>query len=181
MEHRASDKDKTAGKSMFREMRRKKQQLSDEETIQILKSRTSGVLAVTGDDGYPYAVPLSYAYTDGRLFFHLAMEGHKVDGIARNDKVSFCVIDKDEVIQETFTTYYRSVIVFGRARILTEDSEKERALEYLIAKYSPDYPAEGQQKIRPGLARVCIVELRIEHMTGKEAAELVRRREGESS
>jgi uncharacterized protein len=170
-----------AGKSMFREMRRNKQQLSDEETIQILKSRTSGVLAVTGDDDYPYAVPLSYAYDDGRLFFHLAQEGHKVDGIARNDKVSFCVIDKDEVVQEKFTTHYRSVIVFGRARILTEDGEKEHALACIVAKFSPDYPAEGQAKIKPGLPSVCIVELRIEHMTGKEALELVKRRNGENA
>jgi uncharacterized protein len=163
--------------SMFREMRRKKQLLPDEAAIQILKSRTAGVLAVTGDDDYPYAVPLSFVYDDGRLFFHLAKEGHKVDGIARNDKVSFCVIDQDEVIQETFTTHYRSVIVFGRARTLTEDSEKEHALACLVAKYSPDFLAQGQQEIKRGLDKACIVELRIEHMTGKEAIELVRRRE----
>ena len=83
---------------MFREMRRKKQLLSEAETTEILKTCTSGVLGVTGDNGYPYTVPLSYAYKDNKLFFHFAKEGHKIDGIERNDKVTFCVIDKDEVI-----------------------------------------------------------------------------------
>jgi len=161
---------------MFREMRRKKQLLSEAETIAILQSGTSGVLAVAGDEGYPYAVPLSYAYKDGRLFFHLAAEGHKLDGMARNDKVSFCVIDKDEVIQETFTTHYRSAIVFGRVRILSEDAEKRAALECLIEKYSPDYLAAGRQAITDSWDRVCVAEVRIEHMTGKAAVELVNAR-----
>jgi len=123
---------------MFREMRRKKQLLSNEESIEILKYCTSGVLAVTGDDGYPYAVPLSYTMKDDKLFFHCAKEGHKIDSIKRNDKVTFCVIDKDEVVQKTFTTHFRSVIVFGKARILMEDSERRYALESLVEKYSPD-------------------------------------------
>jgi uncharacterized protein len=159
--------------TMFREMRRKKQLLSDAETIEILKACTAGVLAVSGDHDYPYAVPISYVYSDGKLFFHLAQEGHKVDSIARNDKVSFCVIDKNEVIQETLTTHFRSVIVFGRARFLTEESEKIYALERLVEKYSPDFTAEGRQAIERGVERVGIVEVTIEHMTGKAAAELV--------
>lgn len=161
---------------MFREMRRKKQLLSEAETIEILKSCTSGVLAVSGDDDYPYAVPLSYVYKDGRLFFHLAREGHKMDGINRNDKVSFCVIEKDEVIQKTFTTHFRSAIVFGRAHILTEDDEKRYALECLLEKYSPDYLAEGQQEIAHSWNRVCMAEIKIEHMTGKAAIEIVNSR-----
>jgi nitroimidazol reductase NimA-like FMN-containing flavoprotein (pyridoxamine 5'-phosphate oxidase superfamily) len=159
---------------MFREMRRKKQLLSEAETIEILKRHTSGVLGVSGDDGYPYTVPLSYTYLDGKLFFHSARSGHKLDGIARNDKVTFCVIDKDEVIQPTFTTHFRSVIVFGRARILTEDSERQAALEGLVEKYSPDFVQEGQGEIKKDWNRVCLVEVKIEHMTGKEAIELIK-------
>ena len=87
---------------MFREMRRKKQLLSKAETIEILQSCTSGVLAVTGDNDYPYAVPLSFAYKDGKLFFHFAKAGHKLDSIIKNNKVSFCVIKTDNVIQKTF-------------------------------------------------------------------------------
>ncbi len=158
---------------MFREMRRKKQQLSHAETVEILQTCTSGVLAVSGDEGYPYAVPLSYAYKDGRLFFHIAKEGHKLDGIARNDKVSFCVIQADAVVPHAFTTHYRSAIVFGRARILTEDSEKRAALECLLEKYSPGYLAEGQAEIARDWNRVVVVEVQVEHMTGKAAIEVV--------
>jgi nitroimidazol reductase NimA-like FMN-containing flavoprotein (pyridoxamine 5'-phosphate oxidase superfamily) len=154
-------------------MRRKKQLLSEAETIDILRSCTSGVLAVTGDDGYPYAVPLSYAYKDGSLFFHFAKEGHKIDGIAKNDKVSFCVIKTDDVIQKTFTTHFRSVIVFGRARILTEDSEKKYALECLVEKYSPNYITEGQTEIEREWKLVNAAEVKIEHMTGKAAIEII--------
>jgi nitroimidazol reductase NimA-like FMN-containing flavoprotein (pyridoxamine 5'-phosphate oxidase superfamily) len=161
---------------MFREMRRKKQLLSEEETIGVFNSCTSGVLAVTGDDDYPYAVPLSYTFKDGKLFFHCAKTGHKIDGIKRNDKVSFTVIDKDEIIQKTFTTHFRSATAFGRARILTEDAERREALEALVKKYSPDYVKEGQKEIEGDWNVVCVVELKIEYMTGKAAIEIVNSR-----
>ena len=120
-------------------MRRVKQLLSNDEAIEILNKCSSGVLGVHGDDGYPYTVPLSYAYKDDKLFFHCAIEGHKIDSIKRNDKVTFSVIERDNVIQESFETHYRSVIIFGRARILTDDFEKRNALKLLVEKYSPDY------------------------------------------
>ena len=83
---------------MFREMRRKRQQLSPAECEEILRRGTSGVLAAEGDGGYPYAVPLSYIYEDGRLYFHCAKAGHKLDAVRRNKKVSFCVIDRDTIV-----------------------------------------------------------------------------------
>lgn len=158
---------------MFRPMRRKNQAISKTEATEILKTCTSGVLSVAGDDDYPYAVPLSYAYQDGKLFFHCAAEGHKIDSIRRNNKVSFCVIQADEVIQKTFTTHYKSVIVFGRARFLTEESDKRQALEYLVKKYSPDYIPEGRVEIEHDLKIVCLVEVSIEQMTGKAAIEII--------
>ncbi len=124
---------------MFRGMRRKRQVLPEAETIAMLRSCTSGVLAVHGDDDYPYAVPLSFAYEDGKLFFHSAMAGHKIDAIGRDDKASFCVIAADDVVQSTFTTHFRSAVVFGRVRLVTEDGEKRHALECLAKKYSPDH------------------------------------------
>ena len=161
---------------MFREMRRKKQLLSEAETIEILQSCTSGVLAVIGDNDYPYAVPLSFTYKDGKLFFHFAKAGHKLDSIVRNNKVSFCVIQTDRVIQKTFTTHFRSAIVFGRARFLTEDSEKKYALECLVEKYSPDYITEGQAEIERDWNRVYVAEVQIEHMTGKAAIEIINKK-----
>ena len=103
---------------MFREMRRKRQQLSAEESIAILERMTNGVLALHGDEGYPYAVPVSYVYADGKIYFHSAMKGHKVDAIMRNERVSFCVVERDDVCPGEFTTYFRSVVLFGKARIL---------------------------------------------------------------
>jgi hypothetical protein len=158
---------------MFREMRRKNQLLSKEETIQILSSCTSGVLGVQGDDGYPYTVPVSYVLKDDKIFIHSAIEGHKIDSIKRCDKVSFCVIEKDDVVQDAFTTHYRSASIFGRVRILTDEAEKRHAIECLVEKYSPEYIKEGQQAIERAWNRFCLIEIRIEHMTGKAAKEIV--------
>lgn len=159
---------------MFREMRRKRQALSTQDCLDILTTATSGVLAVSGDDGYPYTVPVSHVYWDGNLYFHCALEGHKIDGIRRSDKVSFCVIAQDEVVQKTFSTRYRSVVIFGRARILTADQDRRAAIERLVERFSPDYLAEGQKEIERDWERVCLVEIKIEQMTGKAALELVK-------
>ena len=160
---------------MFREMRRKKQALSREESLQVLRRGTSGVLAVSGDGGYPYAVPLSYVCDGDKIFFHCARMGHKLDAIARNEKVSFCVIDQDQIVQEEYTSYFRSVIVFGRARILQDDGERRRALGLLAARYSPDQAqAQRLHAVEKELGAVCMLELAIEHMSGKEAVELAR-------
>ncbi len=158
---------------MFREMRRKRQLLPEEEAVAILKNGSCGVLGVAGDDDYPYAVPVSYAYQDGSIFIHCATEGHKIDGIKRNDKVSFCVIGKDEVVQADFTTKYRSVIAFGRAGIITDDARKRFALESLVEKYSPDFLKEGQEAIEKAWDNVCMLEIKIEHMTGKASKYLL--------
>jgi nitroimidazol reductase NimA-like FMN-containing flavoprotein (pyridoxamine 5'-phosphate oxidase superfamily) len=166
---------------MFREMRRKKQALSTEETIAILHDGSSGVLAVSGDDDYPYAVPLSYAYHDSTVLFHCARSGHKLDAIARNPRVSFCVIDRDDVVAQEYTTYFRSVIVFGKARVLDDEDEKRRALEILAEKYSPDQEEGRLREIERLLSQVSVVELAIEHMTGKEAIELARAKHRQDS
>jgi nitroimidazol reductase NimA-like FMN-containing flavoprotein (pyridoxamine 5'-phosphate oxidase superfamily) len=158
---------------MFRELRKKRQSLPEAETVAILEFCTSGVLAMAGDNGYPYAVPLSYAYEDGKIFFHCAISGHKIDAIEKSDKVSFCVIATDDVQPDTFTTHYRSAIAFGRARVLIDDAEKRHALRLLVEKYSPDYIAEGEMAIEDAWDRTCTVEVRIEHLTGKAASEIV--------
>ena len=103
---------------MFREMRRKNQQMSDEEARDILAAATSGVLALAGENGYPYAVPMSFAYDEEkeRLLFHTARVGHKMTAIERCDKASFCIIAEDKVVPHRFLTQYRSVIAFGRLR-----------------------------------------------------------------
>lgn len=161
---------------MFRNMRRKKQLLPADVTGQILQTGLVGVLGVSGDDDYPYVVPVNYACDDGKIYFHSANTGHKLDGIRRNSKVSFCVIDRDDVVAEEFTSYFRSAIAFGRARIVTDDAVKRHALELLARKYSPGLEAEGAVVIRDEWNNVTIVEIAVEHVTGKEAIELVNQR-----
>lgn len=157
----------------MREMRRNRQALSREECDAVLERGTSGVLAVTGDGGWPYAVPLSYVWQDGKLYFHCAKSGHKLDAVRADDRASFCVIDKDQVIPEEYTTYYRSVIVFGRMRELDGSAEKLRAIRALAAKYRPGFEAERQAEIDSAWDRFLILELSAGEVTGKQAIELV--------
>lgn len=158
---------------MFPEMRRKNQSLTEAAATALLAAGSSGVLAVAGADGYPYAVPLSYAYKDGKLYFHCALEGHKLEAIQREPKVSFCVIGQDAVVPEEYTTYFRSVICFGKARLLEDGEEKRQAIQLLTGKYCPGVVRDcltGSEKIE----NTCLIEVAVEHMTGKEAIELAR-------
>lgn len=160
---------------MFRDMRRKGQQLSEEECISILNNASSGVLALIGDEDYPYAVPLSFVYYDSKIYFHSAKSGHKTDAIAKNSKASFCVIDCDDVVPVKYTTAYRSVIAFGKIRVLDNDEEKRTAIERLADKYSPNQTEHSLHVIEKEYDRFCMIELQIEHMTGKEGLELVKK------
>ena len=159
---------------MFREMRRKKQKLSKEECDRILYNGTSGVLALHGDNGYPYAVPVSYVYNGEKLLFHSAKNGHKIDAILKNAAASFCVIDQDQIVPEEYTTYFRSIIAFGRIRILEDDAEKRSAIEKLAVKYAPDDTAENRNNaIDREWKLLCMMEMEIEHLTGKQAIEMI--------
>lgn len=162
---------------MFRKMRRSRQELTREQCEEILERCTCGTLALSGDGGYPYAVPLSFVYHDGKLWFHGAKTGHKIDAMRKNEKASFCVIDRDEIVPQEYTTYFRSVIVFGKMRILEDDGEKRTACSLLAGKYRPGFEEERNAAIEKEFPALCMFCLEAEHMTGKEAIELVRRRE----
>lgn len=160
---------------MFRELRRKQQALTHEEAEAILRDGESGVLAVWGDDDYPYAVPLNYVYAENKIYFHCAREGHKLDAIRRHEKVSFCVVAEEKIVPAALTTLFRSVIVFGRARVLETQDEVFRAAQLLGMKYYPR-PEKVQEEIEKSLSRLACVEIAIEHLSGKEAIELSRER-----
>ncbi len=162
---------------MFRNMRRKKQALSQEDCKTILDRCTSGVLALSGDDGYPYAVPISYVYDGKKIYFHSAKSGHKLDAIRQNPKASFCVIAQDQVIPEEYTTCFQSVVVFGTIRILEEKAEKRAAIERLAVKYAPKDTAENRQKaIEREWNALCMLEMMPEHISGKESRKLAQNR-----
>ena len=161
----------------MRDMRRIRQQLTEAETIEIFRNGTSGVLALSGDDGYPYAVPISYVYDDERIIFHSAKTGHKIDAIRRSSKASFCVIDQDQIVPEKYTTWYRSAIAFGTVQILENEEEIRAAADRLAARYRPGFEEDRAREIDHEFPALCVFVLNIEYMTGKEAIELVRQRE----
>ena len=175
---------------MFRKMRREKQRLGREETLEILKNGKTAVLALSGDDGYPYAVPVNYVFCEaeleakisgeekeenesfGKILFHGAKAGHKFDALKNCQKVSLCVIQKDNVIKEKLTTAYKSVIVFGKARILQKREEIFRAAEIFGLRYNDDAKFV-REEIRRMFDALCCVEIEIEHATGKQGSSLV--------
>ena len=162
---------------MFRPIRRAKQALDAQECAQILRRGTSGVLAVLGDGGWPYAVPLSYAFDGDRLYFHCAREGHKLDAIRREARASFCVVDRDDVKPEKYTTDFRSVIAFGRVRILEDEAQMRAAIDLLARRYFPEDSDEGRRRaIDREWDGLCMLAMEIEHMSGKEGKELARAR-----
>ncbi len=158
----------------FRPMRRSRQQLSPAETEALLQSGVTGVLAVNGDRGYPYAVPVNYVYKDGKIYFHGARAGHKFDAMARDGRVCFCVTGRDEPCPEKLTDLYQSAVVFGRVRLL-EGREMTEAAEALGLRFLPD-PARVREEVAGAEARLACFELTPEHVTSKEAIELTKRR-----
>ena len=153
---------------MFREMRRFKQQIPNEECIEILKNEPRGVLSVLGDDGYPYGVPLDHWYSesDEKLYFHCAKEGHKLDAIVKCDKVSYCVFDKGFRRDGEWALNINSVVVFGRMK-LVEDADKTKDICTKLCRKFTDDESYLQKELKNALPRVQCLELMIEHMTGK--------------
>ena len=158
----------------FRAMRRKRQQLSEEKSIGILQKSTAGTLALLGDNGYPYAVPISYVYAGGKMYFHSALSGHKVDAIRNCNKASFCVIEKDDVQPAKYTTFFRSVIAFGRIHIIEDEQEKLETARLLGDRYNPNQEEALQKELEKSLSRMMMIRFDIEHLTGKQAIELVK-------
>lgn len=164
------------GNLMFRPMRRKRQNLTTDQCQQILAKGKQGVLATLGYDDYPYAVPVNYVYYQDKIYIHCALFGHKIDAIKHHAKVSFTIIDKDDIVPAKFTTYFRSAIIFGKATLIEDEQLKYDALKALAAKYCPELEAEAIAEINGAIKRTAIIEITIDHMTGKEALELVNKR-----
>lgn len=167
---------------MFRETRRKKQVLSPEECESILKRGEWGVLGLHGDDGYPYTVPLNYAFHNGIIYFHSARAGHKIDALERNDKATFCVVDKSDLLPEDFATAYQSVIVFGRIRKVTDGDESLEALHALVEALAGQVD-EASKHAEVDSCRmrenVEVLALEPEHVSGKRAKSMTSKRGGQ--
>lgn len=149
-------------------MRRKKRVLTEEETLSIMKNGEYCVLATVGADGQPYGVPLSYVYVEGKIFFHCAHKGHKLENLQNNERCSLTVIGKTQVIYDTdFTTYFESAIAFGKAYEIKQEEEKRAALMALIIKYLPEHMDKAKADIARSIKATAIYCIEVEHMTGK--------------
>lgn len=162
----------------FRKMRRARQEMSEDECLEILEKGTWGVLSLLGDNGYPYGVPLNYFYEDGRIYFHCAKTGHKIDAIKSHDKVSFCVTDKHEVLPEIYATRFTSVIVFGRARLIGDPKEMYELVQRFSLKFCPGDEEGVRQEAMSGLPALEMIEVTIEHITGKKAKNILENYKG---
>lgn len=153
---------------MFREMRRFKQALSQEECIEVLKSEPRGVLSLIGDNGYPYGIPMDHWYSeeDGKLYFHCAKEGHKLDAIKACGKVSYCVYDQGYRKDGEWALNIRSLVIFGQIRVL-EDADKVKDICTNLCRKFTDDAAYLEHELTYSLPNVLCLELCPEHMTGK--------------
>ena len=186
----------------FRRMRRFKQELGRKDCLEIIKRGTSGVLSLLGDGGYPYGVPIGYVFIPGdgapenadgpaegegsggcaligdSFYFHAAKVGHKIDAIRSCDKASFAIIDRDDVVSDEFTTYFKSLIAFGKIHLVEDEEEKAESIDKLARRYSPDETDESVKKaIEKEYGILQMIRFDVEHMTGKEAVELMRNNE----
>ncbi len=151
---------------MFKEMRRQDRKIDNTAAARILEEGQYGILSTTGSSGYAYGVPVSYAYSNGCIYFHCAVEGQKLENIEYNNKVSFCVVGATELLPEKFSTKYESVIVFGKASEVYGD-EKQEALVAILRKYSPEYMDKGMKYINNDSSKTKVIKIEPEHMTGK--------------
>ena len=152
---------------MFREIRLKDRAVNDEKIIEIFKTGSYGVLSTIGEDGYPYGVPVNYTYFDNCICFHCAQQGHKIENIKHNERVSFCVVTGSEVLASKFDTDYESAIAFGRASEVTDESAKREILLSVINKYSGDFLPAGMNYMKKYWDETAVIKITIEHLSGK--------------
>lgn len=157
---------------MFRPMRRQKKALPPEAAEALLREERRGVLAVNGDDGYPYAIPVNFLYDPDtrRIYFHGARAGHKADALRRSDKACFTVYGHETVKQEPWAPHVQSVVAFGRCRLLPTNPVDTALLRRIARKYYPEESLIDGEIASSGKA-VQLYEIEIEHLTAKEIQE----------
>ena len=153
---------------MFRELTRKKQALSRETCVELLKTETRGVLSVIGDGGYPYGTPMNHYYCEenGCIYFHCGRKGHRLDALRACDKVSFCVYDEGYRREGEWALNVRSVVVFGRMEIIDDPNEVIRLVTPLCHKFTDDEDYIRRELTQSTKATL-LLKLIPEHICGK--------------
>lgn len=147
-------------------IRRSDRLLDEERAIGLLNIGEYGFLAMSANQG-GYGIPINYVFDGQNIYFHCAPEGRKLDSIATESRVTFCVVGRTKVRPEIFSTEYESVMIFGRIEIVTDDTERMRALKLIIGKYSSDYIEAGHKYASKSFHRTTVLKLTIERISGK--------------
>lgn len=157
---------------MFREIRRKKNEIEIYIAKDLLKKSRRGVIALNGDDGYPYAIPLNYLYDEEKekIYFHGSRKGYRVDSIKKSDKVCFTVYGDERIKKEEWAPFVKSVVVFGKCHLIEDEEESLTILKQFAMKYYPDENMIMDEIKRSGKAAQ-MFEICIEHISGKEVQE----------
>ena len=151
----------------FRDIRRTDRALTEEQAREILTRAEHGVLATVGAEGWPYAVPVNHVLAGDVLYIHCAQEGHKLENIAHEERVSFCAVADARVLPASLSTLYESTIVFGRAALVTDPVEKRQGLELLAIRFCGALTPEAEKTIATSASRAAVVRIRIERIAGK--------------
>ena len=157
---------------MFRPIRKKKNEIDVNAAQALLQNSRRGVLAVNGDDGYPYAIPVNYFYDteSQKIYFHGARAGHKVDALKACDKICFTVYGNEQIKEEAWAPFMQSVVVFGRCHLLEAGPKATALLKRFAMKYYPNEQLSDEEIEHAGKA-VQMFEIEIEHLSGKEIQE----------
>ena len=157
---------------MFRPIRRKNKEISEKLAKQLLTEAKRGVLAVNGDDGYPYAIPINFLYdeTASKIYFHGARAGHKIEAIKKCDKICFTVYGNETIKDYEWAPYWQSVVVFGRCKLIEDQASAIELVKRLARKYYPNEELIDEEVVQSGKA-VQMFEIEIEHLSGKEIQE----------
>lgn len=161
------------------QLRRAKQALSEEDTLKIIKEGTHGVLALNGEGGSTYSIPLSYVFNDNTFYFHGAPVGHKAESVKRTPLASFAVVGQSEVVPQLRANNFRSAIAFGKLRVVTDKEEKLKALRLVADKYSPNQP-DNEKEIQESLNYVFVFALDVDSLTGKQSIDYVQKQAEEN-
>ncbi len=151
--------------------RMKTHPLTKDQTDNLLARASVGCVATLNQDGSPYAVPVHFVYHDNAIYLHGLPKGHKLDNMKADPRVCMTIYEMDcllmgstEVPCDT-NTVYESVVVFGRAVLLTHAEDKKRVLARIVEKYTPQLAG----KVLPDNAveGTAVIKIEIQTMTGK--------------
>jgi nitroimidazol reductase NimA-like FMN-containing flavoprotein (pyridoxamine 5'-phosphate oxidase superfamily) len=153
--------------TVFKDIRRRDRALAEAEARRILARAEHGVLATVGPDGWPYAVPVNHVLSGDMLYIHCAVEGHKLENIAHEERVSFCAVADATVSPATLSTFYESAVAFGRAAVVADPTEKRLALKLLAVRFCGAMSPQAEKVIATSGSQTAVVRIHLERITGK--------------